>query len=439
MPELTDEQLESELKRALEYRAGSLKVAETAQRVARARARATQSPWRTGRTIVSLVAAVAVAFAIGSAYSVWRGQGGSLPAAAAPGASCGNAPTGSPSHQESTPDRSPSVGQFKPTGAMTSPRQEHTATLLISGLVLITGGYDNGLGLASAELYNPVAGTFSATGSMANSRYLHTATLLCDGRVLVVGGQGGLATAELYAPTTGTFNGTGSMAHSRVGQTATRLSDGRVLLAGGSSDTSAELYDPALGTFEPTGSMQADREFASATLLADGKVLICGGQAPGPMLGTALSSCERYDLATGTFSSTGSMSVARVGATATLLHDGRVLVAGDREGSKSAELYSPATGTFETTGSMAAVRQFAASAILPDGRVFVVGGSSSSVDEVYDPIAGSFSPTGAMTARRMWPTATIIQDGSVLIAGGLGGPDSAQSSSTLSSADSYTE
>ena len=111
-----------------------------------------------------------------------------------------------------------------------------------------------------------------------------TATLLADGRVLFAGGCG--TAAEVYDPATGTFSPTGSLAQVRASATATRLHDGRVLFAGGYNCAaagqdgmwaSAELYDPTTGTFSPTGSMAAPRSQHTATLLADGRVLIAGG------------------------------------------------------------------------------------------------------------------------------------------------------------------
>src|SRR5262245_10702162 len=69
---------------------------------------------------------------------------------------------------------------FTPTGSMSVPRQSHTATLLTSGKVLITGGVSdyapNFTGLLNAELYDPINGTFIASGKMTTARIGHTAT-----------------------------------------------------------------------------------------------------------------------------------------------------------------------------------------------------------------------------------------------------------------------
>jgi hypothetical protein len=85
---------------------------------------------------------------------------------------------------------------------MATGRDDHTATLLSDGRVLVAGGGDGSEAVASAELYDPKTATFSPTGSMATGRDDHTATLLSDGRVLIAGGGGGLpdASAELYQP-----------------------------------------------------------------------------------------------------------------------------------------------------------------------------------------------------------------------------------------------
>jgi len=276
-------------------------------------------------------------------------------------------------------------------------------------------------------------------GEMAANRYTHTATLLSDGKVLVAGGSTGInenpfySSAELYDPATGTWSATGSMGTARQAHTATLLPDGTVLIAGGAIDitgtgslSSAESYDPATGTWTATGSMGTTRSWHTATLLPNGKVLIAGGTGNTGVL----SSAELYDPATGLWSATGSMGTARHFPFATLLPNGKVLVAGGGttvDGSvtlSSSEIYDPDTGLWTTTGPMNTARQGATLTLLPDGKVLTAGGwggaasLSLSSAELYDPATGSWTPTGSMGAVRYRTTATLLANGKVLVAGG---------------------
>ncbi|HEX6464316.1 MAG TPA: kelch repeat-containing protein, partial [Vicinamibacterales bacterium] len=85
----------------------------------------------------------------------------------------------------------PTAGAWAPTGDLATPRRVHTATLLPSGQVLVTGGLpaDGGPATSSAELYDPVSGLWTATGPLMMARFTHTATLLSSGQVLVSGGR----------------------------------------------------------------------------------------------------------------------------------------------------------------------------------------------------------------------------------------------------------
>jgi len=310
-------------------------------------------------------------------------------------------------------------GLFIPTGNMTTPRSYHTATLLLNGKVLITGGSDghSPYSLASAELYDPETGTFSATGDMRTPRAFHSATLLPNGRVLIAGGfvpDGYTATAEVYDPSTGTFIGTGNMVKPMPFGTATLLKNGKVLISVLCSDwfsAEPELYDPLTGTFSSAEGHTDTKPHYScgpAIELANGKVLIAS---------------ELFDPATDTFSFTSYRNgIGSYDTTATLLTNGKVLVAGgsgDFGFSANADLYDPSTGRFFAAGNMIRARAGHTATLLRDGMVLITGGYvSASSAELYDPVNAIFVSTGDMLIPRARHTATLLMDGRVLMAGG---------------------
>jgi cysteine-rich repeat protein len=234
---------------------------------------------------------------------------------------------------------------------------------LANGRVLVPGGllYNEGTGAFSAlktsEIYDPSAvanGKFIAGPDMHFARYNGGVALLpVSHKVLMASGctttaDDGSCTAlttsaDLYDPAAGQFASTsGAMGTARMATATAALADDHVLVAGGLTSAAgttptktAELFDPQSGgTFTPTlGTMQSPRSGASATLLANGKVLIAGGWS-----GTqVLSNAEIYDPAKGTFSLTaGNLNYARSGHEAVLLDNGMVLIGPD-----GTELFCP--------------------------------------------------------------------------------------------------
>lgn len=77
-------------------------------------------------------------------------------------------------------------------------------------------------------------------------------------------------------------------------------------------------------------------------------------------------------------------------------------------------------GTWVQVGSMNVARQLHTATLLPDGRALIAGGYFLSSAELYNPGTASWSMTGSLTTNRYQSTATLLPSGKVLIAGGLG-------------------
>ncbi|HEY2531401.1 MAG TPA: Ig-like domain-containing protein, partial [Xanthobacteraceae bacterium] len=152
--------------------------------------------------------------------------------------------------------------------------------------------------------------------------------------------------------------------------TGVALGTANITASIGTISGSAAISIVSTGWF-PTGGLLTQRAGHTATLLPSGKILVAGGSDSGGNVANvapynAVGSAELYDPTTGSWSATGSLAVPRFNHTATLLQNGKVLVAGGTTGTgsnidinndlSSAEIYDPASGIWISTGSMSTYR-----------------------------------------------------------------------------------
>ena len=211
---------------------------------------------------------------------------------------------------------------------------------------------------------------------------------------------------------------------------------GEVLIGG------SLLYNPASNALAIHPAMNADPRYATTTLLADGTVLIAGGlgkpEARTPNDGitiAAVAESKLFSPATSSFLPVGNMADARLLHTATLLPDGRVLIAGGfakaafgREHVNfaplaSSELYDPQRKSFSAGPRMTAPRFDAIAISLHTGKVLIIGGADSLGDaiastEIYDPTTNAFERGPNLIAARAWTAASELTDGRIVILGG---------------------
>ena len=193
----------------------------------------------------------------------------------------------------------PATNSWSVASSLAFPREGHTATLLGTGEVLVTGGSLFDEAVAASEVFDPVVGQWRVAGSPAEPRWAHSATALPDGRVIIVGGMvkfwgNHLAqSSELFDPATATWSSAGSVL-TRVAHTATSLPDGRLFIAGGISYDvawrevtlgSTQIYDWRTGEWIEAAPMQYPRFFHLAAPFSGNSVLLAGGDmgiAPAP-------------------------------------------------------------------------------------------------------------------------------------------------------------
>lgn len=327
----------------------------------------------------------------------------------------------------------PAFGRRDRGARRTRPRLVLAMTVLALLVALLFAAI---LGAGRPPAVDLSAGPYGPYGLYRGSDASAHAAALPDGRVLIVsGGWQGIGTAVgrayLWDPELGTMPADPTIT-ARVNPTATLLLDGRVLVIGGYAGpfqygstalASAELWDPATAEFRHAASMAEARVGHTATLLPDGRVLVIGGRGPGGVIAAA----ELWDPETGQFSEAGTLTVGRAGHATVLLLGGQVLVAGGRDAVGASvgrvEIWEPSTYRF-VGGPGQDVdnpRDVTATRLL-DGRVLIAGtvivpGGPAGVSVVSWPPDGP-GPASNMSRPREGHAATLLADGNVLITGG---------------------
>ncbi|HYM50648.1 MAG TPA: kelch repeat-containing protein [Candidatus Limnocylindrales bacterium] len=194
----------------------------------------------------------------------------------------------------------------------------------------------HGVPLPTVEEF--AGGTWSLRAPEPEALYDSGIVILPNQDVLVVGGVDSqdrtVQKVFLYDPTADRWTRMPDLPAARAGLFAVVLKDGTVLVGGGASGwpndfpppsglSSAWIFDPATAAWRSISSMHTGRLFASATLLPDGTVLIAGGDDRG----SPLASAEVFDPTTSSWTVVASMPQARGQQLATLM-GGNVVVMG---------------------------------------------------------------------------------------------------------------
>jgi hypothetical protein len=270
----------------------------------------------------------------------------------------------------------------------------------------------------------------------------HAAVAAADGSVLLIGGSRGEFTIsdaiDRFDPATGQIRRIGTLPPGgRAMASATRLANGQILLAGGVMSSldwrRADFVDERTGLVTPAGSLSVIRVEHAAVRLADGRVLVTGGHSAGEQARLGVSdSAEIWEPATGTFRRLPRpMMIARAGHSATLLPDGRVLIAGGYStaaGYVFAEIFDPRDESFSALPEVQPMRALHAALATEDGRVLLLGGETalpggeepvpmSSVLR-FDPETGRFTRLPSLTMPRTMVRAALLPDGRALLFGG---------------------
>lgn len=268
----------------------------------------------------------------------------------------------------------------------------------------------------------------------------HASVVMNDGNVIVSGGIIGYVSpysrsAEIYNVSLNIWNLTDSMHYQRGNQKMVLLKDGRILVIGGYNQYSCEIYDPVNSTWEFTDSLNYQRDWGfTASVLENGEVIVVGGvdiETNPPGIYT-LKTCEKFDPTLEEWIIIDSLEIERKGHTATILNDGRLLIAGGDNslGSISyCEVFNPITGQWSLTDSLFIKRGNHSAVLLPNGKVLVTGGGNLDslyifTCEVFDPAIENWDIVGVTSFPHHSHTSILLADSLILLVGGVIAPAS---------------
>jgi N-acetylneuraminic acid mutarotase len=290
--------------------------------------------------------------------------------------------------------------------------------------------------------------------------------LLPDGSVLTVGDPSATTFAEKFNPSTELWTSASAFAASDVPllpsqRHSATLVGNKVVVVGGATSSGLNnktwIYDTTLQTWS-AGRDALTRHIAhSAIALGAGKLLVLGGDCTlGSAVACTSGSVEEYDVSANTWTAKAPMPTPLQSMSATLLQDGRILLAGGSDNFSSTNLvqiYDPVSNTWAArTNSMNESRYYHSATLLQDGRVLVSGGNSvsrntgngnvvvpSKTAEIFDPRTNVWAFVASMSVERVLHSASVLSDGRVIAAGGAGkGGTSANATDTVEIYDPLT-
>jgi N-acetylneuraminic acid mutarotase len=289
------------------------------------------------------------------------------------------------------------------------------------------------LGLASVSL--AVEGTWSTRADMPTGRW-DLSTCVVDGKIYAFGGGSPFyqasRTVEEYNPATDTWTTKSEMPTARQGL-STSVVNGKIYAIGGGVSPSSsyngtrtlstvEKYDPATDTWTTKSEMLTARGFHSASVV-DGRIYIIGGSPSIPFSGVL--ALDVYDPATDTWTRKGNIPRARYTGSFTGVVDGKIYVMGGDGSGRRVDEYDPVTDAWTQKTNMPTYRTDQSTCVL-DGKIYVLGGEVGSpyrgmvTVDVYDPVTDTWTtapdiPTGRFGLR------TSVVDGKIYAIGGISG------------------